>query len=101
MNKRCILGYVLNKISEQEKIIVSETDMNVALNAEISKNPRYAQNIVDYYTKNPEALDFKKAEVLERKVIEFLLTKSTGKEVKKTKAEIEKLLDELLQDDEV
>ena len=101
VNKRCILGYVLNKISEQEKIIVSETDMNVALNAEISKNPRYAQNIVDYYTKNPEALDFKKAEVLERKVIEFLLTKSTGKEVKKTKAEIEKLLDELLQDDEV
>ena len=60
----------------------------------------HAQNIVDYYTKNQGALDFKKAEVLERKVIEFLLTKSTGDEVKKTKSEVEKLLDELLKDDE-
>ncbi|MBQ2177295.1 MAG: hypothetical protein II453_20345, partial [Alphaproteobacteria bacterium] len=69
-------------------------------NAEIYKNPMHAQNIIDYYKRNPGALDFKKAEVLERKVIEFLLTKTTGKEVKKTKAEMEKILDELLKEDD-
>lgn len=100
VNKRCILGYVLNKISEKEKITVSEADINAALSAEISRNPGHAQSIVDYYTKNPGALDFKRAEVLEKKVIEFLLTDPTLKEVKKTKAEMEKLLDELLKDEE-
>ena len=101
VNKRCILGYVLNKISEKEKITVSEADINAALNAEISRNPRNAQNIIDCYTNNPGALDFKKAEILERKVIDFLLTKTTGKEVKKTKEELEKTLGELWKDDEV
>ena len=101
VNKRCILGYVLNKISEKEKITVSEADINAALNAEISRNPRNAQNIIDYYTNNPGALDFKKAEILERKVIDFLLTKTTGEEVKKTKEELEKTLGELWKDDEV
>ena len=100
VNKRCILGYVLSKISEKENITISEADINAAINAEILRNQMHAQNIIDYYTKNPGALDFKKAEVLERKVIEFLLTKSAGDEVKKTKSEVEKLLDELLQDDE-
>ena len=100
VNKRCILGYVLNRISEKEKITITEADINAALNAEIYKNPMHAQNIIDYYKRNPGALDFKKAEVLERKVIEFLLTKTTGKEVKKTKAEMEKILDELLKEDD-
>lgn len=100
VNKRCILGYVLNKIAEKEKITINDEEIKSAIEEEINKNPFYAQKIVDHYTKTPGAVDYKKAAMLERKVIDFLLTKSTSNEVKKSKKEVQKIVDDLLKEDE-
>lgn len=100
VNKRCILGYVLSKISEKEKITINDEEIKSAIEEEINKNPIYAQRIIDYYTKTPGAVDYKKAAILERKVIDFLLTKSTSNEVKKSKKEVQKIVDDLLKEDE-
>ncbi len=57
-----------------------------------------AQFIVDYYSKNPEALAYKKAEIIEYKVVTFLISKAKTKEVEKTKKEIDKIVNKLLED---
>ena len=101
VEKRCILGYVLNKIAQKEQIVVTNQDISVALMEELAKNPSlHEKDVIDFYKKNPAALDYKKAEILEYKVIKFLLSQAETTEIKKTLAEAKKLLEELMSEDE-
>ena len=101
VEKRCILGYVLNKIAQKEKIVVTNQDISVALMQELAKNPSLNEkDVIDFYSKNPASLDYKKAEILEYKVIEFLLSQSEKTEIKKTLDEAKKLLEDLMSEDE-
>lgn len=98
VHKRVLLGYVLNKIAKKENIQASEEDVKNAVLAEINENPGMASRIVEYYSKNPDALNYKRAEIIERKVIEFLISKADAKEVKKTRKEVEAIVNKLLED---
>jgi len=98
VRKRVLLGYVLNKIAKEEKITASEKEVQQAILAEINSNPNMAQGIVNYYSKNPEAVAYKKAEIIEYKVISFLISKAKVKEVEKTKKEIDEIVNKLLED---
>lgn len=98
VRKRVLLGYVLNKIAKEEKITATEKEIQQAIIAEINSNPNMAQIIVDYYSKNPEAVAYKKAEIIEYKVISFLISKAKTNEVEKTKKEIDEIVNKLLED---
>ena len=98
VRKRVLLGYVLNKIAKEEKITATEKEIQQAIIAEINSNPNMAQIIVDYYSKNPEAVAYKKAEIIEYKVISFLISKAKTTEVEKTKKEIDEIVNKLLED---
>lgn len=98
VRKRVLLGYVLNKIAKEEKITATDKEVQQAILAEINRNPNMAQFIVDYYSKNPEALAYKKAEIIEYKVVSFLISKAKTKEVEKTKKEIDEIVNKLLED---
>lgn len=98
VNKRVLLGYVLNKIAKEEKIEASDREVQNAIIAEINKNPATAQAMVEFYSKNPGAVSYKRAEIIEHKVVSFLVSKAKGKEVSKTRQEIDDIVKKLLDD---
>ena len=96
VNQRCMVGYILNKIAVIEKITVTDEDLRRAIYAEIKKSPSDASRIVEYYNRK-DSIAYKKAEMLERRVIEFLMNKAKCKEVSKTKDELKTTLDNVLE----
>lgn len=97
VNKRVLLGYILSKIAKQHGIFASEKDVHDSILLEInSSHPSLSQKIVDYYSKSESAIVYKKAEIVEEKVIAYLISKAKHNEVLKTKAEIEALVAQLL-----
>lgn len=99
VRKRVLLGYVLNKIAKKEKITVDDKEVRQAVLADLRGNPDHAREILEYYSKNPDAFAYKKAEIIEAKVILFLLSKAKTTEVQKTRKEIEEIVIKLLEDE--
>lgn len=98
VRKRVLLGYVLNKIAKAEHIGATENEIRQAIMNEINNNPSMAQFLVNYYSRSPEAVSYKKAEVIEYKVISFLISKAKATEEEKTKQEVEEIVNKLLED---
>ena len=97
VNKRVLLGYVLSKIAKQYGIAASDQEVHAAIMSEInSAHPSLSQQIIDYYSNNSAAITYKKAEIVEAKVIVFLISRAKVIEVLKTKEEVEVLIKELL-----
>ncbi|MDR2598305.1 MAG: hypothetical protein LBC25_01075 [Holosporales bacterium] len=99
IKKRVVLGYVLNRIAKENNIVVLQRDLQDAIMEEINRSPQYAKEITDFYVKNPNAVAFKKAEIIERKVIDFLMTKAKTNDVEKTMEETEELVRNLLSEE--
>ena len=100
IRKRVLLGYVLNKFARENKINASEAEIKNAILKEVNKYPQEGKAIIEYYTRNADALSYKKAEVIERKVIEFLVSKSKIVEEKMTKQQLKDLVASILEDDD-
>ncbi|MDR1234310.1 MAG: hypothetical protein LBJ92_04190 [Holosporales bacterium] len=101
VKQRVILGYVLNKIAQEGKIIVSNKELSDYLSEEIRRNPRIANQLMAYYKENPGAVEYKRAEIKERKVIDYLMTKVESTDVEMTKQEVQELVDKLLYEDDI
>jgi trigger factor len=95
-NKRVTLGYVLNKIAKESKISVSDKKVQNLIMFEINNNPSAANSIIEYYSNNPDAFAYKRAAILEEKVIAFLMTQVKTKDVEKTKAEVDQIIKEFI-----
>ena len=83
--RRVKLGLVLAKIGENEKISVSDEDLNKAIEEEILRNPDEKDKILDHY-KNSQALAALKAPIFEEKVINHIISnmiKTVEKKVSK------------------
>ena len=100
VNKRVLLGYVFSKIAKQEGIEATDDELNNAVLNEINSRPGLGDRILDYYRNNPGALNYKKAEITEQKVVNFLISKVKTKEEKKTEKEINDLVKALLEEDD-
>ena len=98
VNQRCRIGYVLNKIALSENISVTDEELSRAIYDEIKRSPDDASRLVDLYRRK-DGVAYKRAELLERKVIEFLMSKAKCKEVSKTKDELKKVLESVLESD--
>jgi trigger factor len=97
---RVILGYVISKMSRAYGIYVSDEELQAAVYAEMQLDQRNASRILDYYRGNPQAVDYKKAEILEMKVIQYLLSKAETEDIKMSGEETKKYVDEFFKDEE-
>ena len=78
--RRVRLGLLLAQIADENKVQVTQEDMQNAIMAEARRYPGQAEKVFDYYNKNPQALDTLRAPVFEEKIVDFLLEKINPKE---------------------
>lgn len=97
--KRVLLGYIFNKIAQKENINAQENEINNLILQEINSNPNHAQEIINQYKNHPELISYKRAAIIEQKIVDFLISKATCTEEKKTIKEIKNKLDEFFSDD--
>ncbi|MDR1476132.1 MAG: hypothetical protein LBI20_02310 [Holosporales bacterium] len=98
--KRVVLAYVLNRFASKEKIFVHQLDLQNAIMEEINRTPHLANSIMDFYSKNPDAVTYRRAEIIERKVVDFLMMKSKTNEVEKTMEEVNEIVNDLFKEDD-
>lgn len=73
--RRVKLGLLLAEVGENEKIKVMPEDMNAAIQNEAKKYPGQEKAVLDFYLKNPKALEALRAPVMEEKLIDHVLSK--------------------------
>ncbi len=73
--RRVRLGLLLAQIADENKVQVTQEDMQNALMTETRRYPGQEQQVFEYYTKNPQAMDALRAPVFEEKIVDFLLGK--------------------------
>ena len=98
VRKRVLLGYVLNRIAKSVNITATDNEVRQLIISEINRRPSMADYLVQYYQRNPGAVAYRKAEIIENKVISFLISKAKPTEVEKTKAEVDQIVKDLLED---
>ena len=80
--RRVKLGLVVSEIAKVHKIELTNEDIQKAIIEEATKNPNYAKEIIEYYTKNREALQSLSAPLIEDKVVSFIFEKAKKKQTK-------------------
>jgi trigger factor len=75
--RRVRLGLVLSKIGEENKIQVTEQELQRALVERARQFPGQERQVFEFYRKDPSALASLQAPVFEEKVVDHLLTQVT------------------------
>jgi trigger factor len=90
--KRIKVGLILNEFGEQNKVNVSEQEVQAEIQKQLRMMPGQEKMVMDFYQKNPSALSSLKGTVYEEKIIKVI--KSKAKPIKKeiNKEEAEKIL---------
>jgi trigger factor len=71
--RRVRLGLLLAEIGRNNNITVSQEELNQALTQEARRHPGYERQVIDYYRKNPDALNELRAPIFEEKVVDFIV----------------------------
>ena len=92
--KRIKTGLILNAFGEENKINVSQEEINAEIQKQFRMMPGQEKIVKDYYEQNPAAIDSLRGQIYEEKIIEEIKkkAKTTKKEI--TKEEAEKILKE-------
>lgn len=91
--RRVRLGLVLAEVGRVNNITVSQAELNQAIMGEMRKFPGQEQRVLEFYSKNPQVIESFRPQILEDKVIDFILKQAKVTEVNVT-------LDELTQEDD-
>jgi len=75
--RRVRLGLVLAEIGRANKVEVKQEELYKAIYAEARKYPGQEQQVLEFYSKNPQVIESFRAPIYEEKVIDFILTKVT------------------------
>ena len=81
--RRVRLGLVLAEIGRDNKVEVSQEELYKAIYAEARKFPGQEQQVLEFYSKNPQVIESFRAPIYEDKVVDHILSlaKVTEKEV--------------------
>jgi len=87
--KRIKVGLILNEFGEQNKIKVTEQELQTEVQKQIRMMPGQEKMVMDFYQKNPSALSSLRGTVYEEKIINLIKekAKSSKKEISKDEAE--------------
>ena len=97
--KRIKVGLILNEFGEQNKIKVSEQEVQAEVQKQLRMMPGQEKMVMEFYQKNPSALASLKGTVYEEKIIEAIKTKAKPNKKDITKDEAEKILKETQKQD--
>ena len=88
---RVKLGLILADIGKKEQVKIEQNEVQQAIMQEAMKYPSQAQQIFEYYTKNPQATEGIKAGIFEDKVLGIVLSKVKTKEKEVSASELTKV----------
>ena len=90
--KRIKTGLILNEFGQQNKIKVTEQELNTEIQKQFQMMPGQEKMVKDYYEKNPSAIESLRGSIYEEKILAEIKkqAKATLKEI--TKEEAEKIL---------
>ena len=89
--RRVRLGLLFTEVGTKNDIKISQDDFNRAMMEEAKRYPGQEQAVIEYYNKNPEAMQSLSGPIFENKVVDFILELATTTDKKVT---IEELLAE-------
>jgi trigger factor len=92
--KRIKVGLILNEFGEQNKIKVTEHEVQAEVQKQLSMMPGQEKMVMDFYQKNPSALASLRGTVYEEKIIDLIKIKAKPIKKEITKEEAEKILKE-------
>ena len=92
--KRIKVGLILNEFGEQNKIKVTEQEIQAEVQKQLRMMPGQEKMVMEFYQKNPQALASLKGTVYEEKIINSIKTKAKPNKKELTKDEAEKILKE-------
>ena len=85
-------GLILNEFGEQNKIQVSEQEIQAEVQKQLRMMPGQEKMVMDFYQKNPSALASLRGTVYEEKIISLIKEKAKSNKKEITKEEAEKIL---------
>lgn len=71
--RRVRLGLLLSEIGQRNNIQVTQEELNRGLIAEARRYPGQEQQVIDFFQKNPQAIDSVRAPLFEDKVVDFII----------------------------
>ena len=92
--KRIKVGLVLNEFGEQNKIRVTEQELQAEVQKQIRTMPGQEKMVMDFYQKNPSALSSLRGTVYENKILKLIKEKAKPNKKQISKDEAEKILKE-------
>ncbi len=90
--KRIKVGLILNEFGEQNKVKVSEQELQAEVQKQIRMMPGQEKMVMDFYQKNPSAVASLRGTVYEEKIISLIKEKAKSNKKQITKDEAEKIL---------
>ena len=90
--KRIKVGLILNEFGEQNKINVSQQEIQNEVQKQIKMMPGQEKMVMDFYQKNPSALTSLRGTVYEDKILKLIKEKAKANKKEITKDEAEKIL---------
>ncbi len=88
------MGLILNEFGEQNKIKVSEQEIQTEVQKQLRMMPGQEKMVMEFYQKNPQALASLRGTVYEEKIIDLIKTMAKPNKKVLTKDEAEKILKE-------
>ena len=92
--KRIKVGLILKEFGEQNKISVTEQEVQAEVQKQLRMMPGQEKMVMEFYQKNPSALASLKGTVYEEKIIEEIKKKAKPNKKEISKEEAEKILKE-------
>ena len=92
--KRIKSGLILNEFGEKNKITVTEQEIQMELQKQLSSMPGQEKLLKEYYEKNPSALASLRGSIYEDKIIKEIKLKAKPNKKTISKSEAEKILKE-------
>ena len=92
--KRIKVGLILNEFGEQNKIKVTEQEVQTEVQKQLRMMPGQEKMVMEFYQKNPSALASLRGTVYEEKIIDLIKTKAKPSKKEISKVEAEKILKE-------
>ena len=92
--KRIKVGLILNEFGEQNKIKVTEQEVQAEVQKQLRMMPGQEKMVMEFYQKNPSALASLRGTVYEEKIIDLMKTKAKSNKKELSKDEAEKILKE-------
>lgn len=88
--RRVKLGFVLTEVAQANKLEITQPDLQNAIIDYARTMPGKETQVIEYFTKNPGAVDVLKGPIIEDKAVEFIVSMAKAKDKKVT---IEALID--------